>query len=391
MSNSVILPPAKIGILGGGQLGRMLALVAKRMGYHITILDPNPNCCASQVVDKHIVGSLYDNDKINELAMSTDVMTYEFEFIDADILCDLQAKGYKIYPSGATLKNIQNKYVQKSLFKEANLPVPKFKSVESKEDIISASEEFGFPFVLKYCTGGYDGKGNFIIKNETSLKEALEEISFEKSPLMVEEFIPFVKELSIAAAISSDRNIKLYPIVENHHEDSILIWTKAPALVNADVEIKIKEIANGILNLFNDTGLFCVELFLTADGNVYINEVAPRPHNSAHYTIEGCLTSQFEQQLRAITGLPLGSTELTSPSVMLNLLGKDKFDENFTIEGLDEILLEDKVYFHFYGKNYIDIKKKIGHLTTLDTTVDKAYEKAINAMNKINITNKKEA
>ncbi|GIM29155.1 N5-carboxyaminoimidazole ribonucleotide synthase [Clostridium polyendosporum] len=378
--NNVILPPAKIGIIGGGQLGKMLAFEAKRMGYTVIILDPTQNCPAGQVADKQIVGSLHDSNEIRKLAELTDVVTYEFEFVNADVLCELESEGYKIYPSGSTLKKIQNKYIQKSVFSSAGLPVPRFTKINHIEDIEEGIKDFGFPLVLKHCTGGYDGKGNIVIKDKKDIENVKNDLLLEKYEMMIEEFVAFDRELSIVVARSFDGKITYFPVAENTHEDSILKLTKVPAKISDQVEYKIKDIAQKVLEVFDDIGIFCIEIFLTANGEVYINEVAPRPHNSAHYTIEACITSQFEQQLRAITGMPLGSTKLMSPAVMVNVLGKQPIYGEYSVKGVGRILEEEGVYLHFYGKQFVDVKKKIGHITVLDDSLEKAEEKSIIAL-----------
>lgn len=382
---NTILPPANIGVIGGGQLGRMLAFEAKRMGYNVIVLDPKKNCPAAQVCDEQILGSLYDANKIKELAEKSDVLTYEFEFLDANILCDLEESGYKVVPSGRTLKIIQNKYTQKTFFKEKGFSIPRFIKVSSKEELEKGIDELGLPTVLKFCTGGYDGKGNIVIKDKFEIDNILKEVDLQDGDFILEEYINFKCEISIAVARNILGEVEFFPVGENIHEESILRYTKVPANISKEVEEKAKKIVCNIIEAFDDIGLICVELFVSENDEVYINEVAPRTHNSTHYTIEACVTSQFEQQLRAITGLPLGSTELISPVVMANLLGEDKIEGNFKIEGLDKILEVDGSYFHFYGKSFVDIKKKIGHITILDESIEKAEAKAKDALSKIKI------
>lgn len=383
--NYRLLPPGKIGVIGGGQLGRMLAFEAKRMGYRVIVLDENPNSPAGQVADKQIVGSVLDPIQIRKLAQATDVLTYEFESINADFLCELESDGYKIYPSGKTLKKIQNKYNQKKLLHNFGLPVPRFRKVNSIKDINESIGEFGLPIVLKSCTGGYDGKGNYIIKKENDINEITSTIDFAKHEFMVEEFVKFEKEISIVVARSVDKEIKYFNIAENIHKNSILKTTRVPANIDEHIEEEVKSIANKILELFDDVGVFCIEFFKMKNDQIYINEIAPRPHNSGHYTIESCVTSQFEQQLRAITGLPLGSTRLLSPTVMVNLLGKDDISGRFTVANLEELLKLEEVHFHLYGKEVVSFEKKIGHITSLDKTVEKAEEKANLALNLLEI------
>lgn len=366
-------------------MGRMLAFEAKRMGYTVAVLDPAIDCPASQVSDTHIKASLYDADAIRKLAQTTDVLTYEFEHVDADILCSLSEEGFVIRPGGRTLKMIQDKFVQKSLFRESGLPVPEFMKVRDLCEAKKAAERFGFPMMLKSCTGGYDGKGNAVVRSESALEEAWTSLYTGKNEIMAEEFISFEREISIVAARGADESIALYPIAENTHADNILRITKAPARVDENVRVKAESAARKVLDIFGDVGVFCVEMFLTSKGDIYINEVAPRTHNSGHFTIEGCVTSQFEQHLRAITGLPLGSTTLIKPSAMVNILGQDKITGNFKVKGLDELLKEEEVYFHFYGKHFIDANKKIGHITALADTIEIAEKKACEALLKLDI------
>jgi 5-(carboxyamino)imidazole ribonucleotide synthase len=379
----ILQPPAQIGIIGGGQLGRMLTMAAKRMGYHVTILDPTPASPAGQVADNQIIASFSDQNAIRRLAELTDVVTYEFEHIDADILCCLESEGYSVYPSGKTLKKIQDKYKQKSLLKSVGLPVPAFSKVKSKEDIIQKFEEFGNALVLKTCSGGYDGKGNVIIRDKKDIETVYN--TLKKNELMAEQFVEFTCELSIIAARGFDGEIVYYPVVENIHKNSILNLTRVPASIDNDIETEIKNIAKKVLEVLEDVGVFCIEMFLNSDGKIYINEIAPRPHNSGHYTIEGCVTSQFEQLIRIITGMPLGPAKLISPCAMVNILGNDMVQGKYTFEGIESVLAEEGCYLHLYGKHSTDELKKIGHITVLDDSLKKAEEKALKALENIKI------
>jgi len=355
------------------------------MGYTVAVLDPTPGCPASQVSDTHIKASLYDADAIRKLAQQTDVLTYEFEHVDADILRSLGEEGFRVRPSGRTLKMIQDKFVQKSLFKEFGLPVPEFIKVRDIFEAKKAAAQFGFPMMLKSCTGGYDGKGNAVVRSESDIEEAWTNLYTGKNEIIAEEFIHFEREISIVAARGADESIALYPIVENTHTDNILRMTKAPAEISEPIRFKAETIAHKVLDIFDDVGVFCVEMFLTLRGDIYINEVAPRTHNSGHFTIEACVTSQFEQHLRAVTGLPLGSTRQIKPAVMVNILGKSLISSGFKVKGIEELLKGEEVYFHFYGKHFIDINKKIGHITVLADSVDAAEKKAGEALFKLDI------
>ncbi|WP_057979308.1 5-(carboxyamino)imidazole ribonucleotide synthase [Caloramator mitchellensis] len=360
----ILLPPSKIGIIGGGQLGRMFALEAKRMGYIVYVLDPKENSPAGQVSDEQIVSGFDDFGALLELARKTDVITYEFEHINAEHLTKLKNMGYKIYPSPETLIKIQNKYIQKKHLIKFNLPVPRFERIESYYDLVSKADDFKFPFMIKFAKGGYDGKGNIKIENHEDILN-LKNLKFEEE-IFMEEFVDFRNEISIIVCKNEQGEFKNYRAFENVHEDNILRITKCPARIGEEVEKKAVSIANKVVESFCDFGVFCVEMFVDKYDEILINEIAPRPHNSGHLTIEACFTSQFENHLRSITNLPLGSTELIKNAIMINILGDKKIDGKYTIENLGEILKMDGVFFHFYGKSFVDKKKKVGHITIID-------------------------
>lgn len=384
----ILRPPASIGIVGGGQLGRMLAMEAKRLGYGVVVLDPTLDCPAGQVSDRQILAAFSDTSALLELAETTEVITYEFEHIDAGVLKQLEAKGYEIYPSPDTLRIIQNKYDQKSYLKDAGLPVPLFYKVESREDIIKYMDVLGVPLVLKTCTGGYDGKGNMIIKSIEDINQISQ--AFMQNPLMVEQYIDYVDELSIMAARDANGSVTYFPVVKNVHEDSILRLTVAPADINQQVEKRVKAVAEGVLQAFSDIGLFCIEMFRDEDDNIYINEIAPRPHNSGHYTIEGCMTSQFEQLIRIITGMPMGSTKLICPCAMVNILGNQEVTGSYTYEGLEKLLEQEGVYPHLYGKHKTGYLRKIGHITVMDECQIEVQHKALEQLEILKIVALKE-
>lgn len=374
-ANTLLPPPARIGIIGGGQLGKMLAYDAKRMGYHVTVLDPTPGAPAAQVCDAQVVASFMDKEAIQKLAESCQVLTFEFEHIDADMLVALEEKGHRIYPSGKTLKKIQDKYIQKEILQQAGLTVPQFMALESKADAQSCVARLGLPLILKTRKGGYDGKGNCVVHTEEELLQAMD--AFHGLPLMAEAFISFEREVSMMVARALDGSIALYPVAENLHEESILRLTMAPAVLEAGVEKKVREMCTQVLALLDDYGVFCIEMFLTPSGEVYINEIAPRPHNSGHYTIEACVTSQFEQLLRVITGLPLGSVRQRIPAVMANILGSEAVEGAYTFEGVEVVLAMEDVHLHVYGKHSTKKLKKIGHVTVLHPQLQEAKMKAM--------------
>jgi 5-(carboxyamino)imidazole ribonucleotide synthase len=375
----------KIGIIGGGQLGKMMILDAKRLGFYCVTLDPTHHCPSHSISDEHIEAQFDDRDALLELANKVDVITYEFEHIDAQYLDALEDLGHEIYPSPKALLQIQDKFIQKTKLQAANIPVSDFIKITTLEELISYVKEHSFKGMLKTRFGGYDGKGNALIRNEGDIANAFESLGNGLNPLMIEEFIPFTSEVSVLACRGITGEVSLYPVGENHHLNSILDETIVPARISATAYAKALKIAENVMNVFDGVGMFCVELFVTEDENVLVNEVAPRPHNSGHYTIEGCLTSQFEQHIRAICGLPFGRSDLREPTVMKNLLGeKDHFGKAIVV-GLEEVYKEADVKVHIYGKEETKEFRKMGHLTVCSKTVEEALDKARVAYNYLKI------
>jgi 5-(carboxyamino)imidazole ribonucleotide synthase len=374
----------KIGIIGGGQLGKMMILEAKKMGFYVSILDPTKKCPAHSIADQHLVADFDDKKAIRKLAQQSDLITYEFEHIDVEVLKELEAEDYKIYPTARSLEIIQNKYHQKNVLKQDQIAVPDFRKISSVEDIKEAALEFGYPLMLKSCTGGYDGKGNALIDNQAGVESAFQELGAGKNPLMVEKYIPFKKEISIIAARGLNGEMKVYPVGENEHQNNILYETKVPAEISEELKKEAEELAREVLKVFEGIGIFCVEMFVTEADKLLINEIAPRPHNSGHYTIEGCVTSQYEQHIRAITALPLGNTCLVRPTVMRNILGSGKEGKAETV-GLDPALAVEGVKVHIYQKTISRLGRKMGHLTVTADSLELAAERALKASNLIEI------
>ncbi|MDQ7067475.1 MAG: 5-(carboxyamino)imidazole ribonucleotide synthase [Sulfurimonas sp.] len=361
----------KLGIIGGGQLGKIMSQKAKKMGFHVTILDPTFNCPAAQVSDKHIMGGFHDVALLEQLVQETDVTTFELEHVETSILKELHDNGHRIHPSPYVIELIQNKYEQKKLLDERGIPVPKYKSVDKPEDLAS----FGFPVVQKAKKEGYDGQGVLMLKKPDDVKNAIESESF------IEELVDIDKELAIIVARNIQGDIKCYPVVEMLFDDrtNICDIVMAPAKISKEIEEKAVDIATESIEILEGVGIFGVELFLTKSGEILVNEIAPRPHNSGHYTVEACATSQFEQIIRAVTNLPLGSTKLLSPSVMVNLLGEEGYAGEPFIDGIHEALAIPELSFHFYGKTFTKPFRKMGHITVLDDDIDMALQKAMRA------------
>lgn len=363
-------PFIRLGIIGGGQLGRMMASKAKQMGFFVAVLDPAPNSPAGQLADIEIVGDFYDPKKLQELIHRSEVATYDLEHIDAAFLKKLAAEsGFRIYPAPQLLETVQDKLRQKEIFAQHGIPVPRFASAD-KIDRASCSR-FGFPLVQKLRFGGYDGRGVKILAAPDDLVEALPGAS------MLEEHVALEKELAVMVARSVSGEIKSYPVVEMQFAaGNILDVLIAPARLEPTVQARAQEIAVACVEALHGVGIFGVELFLSQQGKLLVNEIAPRPHNSGHYTIEACVTGQFEQHLRAITGLRLGSPQLLSPAVMLNLLGEPNFSGPPAIEGLQEILAIPGLSFHWYGKAETRPRRKMGHVTILNENIDAALQHA---------------
>jgi 5-(carboxyamino)imidazole ribonucleotide synthase len=354
---------------------------AKKMGFHVTILDPTFNCPAAQVSDKHIMGGFHDKDKLEQLVQETDVTTFELEHVETSILKELFDHGHNIHPSPYVIELIQNKYEQKKLLDERGIPVPAYKSVSSDEDLAS----FGFPVIQKAKKEGYDGKGVMMLKRPEDIKNAIKSESF------IEELVDIDKELAVIVARNMEGEIKCYPVVEMLFDDrtNICDIVMAPAKISKEIEEKAIDISVRSIKVLDGVGIFGVELFLTKSGEILVNEIAPRPHNSGHYTVEACATSQFEQIIRAVTNLPLGSTKLISPAVMVNLLGEEGYEGEPIIEGIQEALEIPELSFHFYAKSFTKPYRKMGHITVLDDDIDKALEKAMKAKDILKIKGSK--
>lgn len=381
-------PPLRIAVVGGGQLGKMMTTAAKQLGFHVTVLDPTPGSPAAQVADCQMVAAFDDGEAIRQLAAEADVITYEFEHIDSGTLIALEEGGFPVYPTPRILRVIQNKRLQKEALAAAGISVAPFMPVDGLQGAQEAAKQYGYPFLLKACTGGYDGKGNALVRDEGSLERALAQLS--GCELMAEQFVPFSCEISVMVARSRDGAIKTYPLSENEHEDNILRRSIVPARVSPTAASRARDVAEAVMNLFAGVGIFCVEMFVTAEGEVLVNEVAPRPHNSGHYTIEACTTSQFEQQVRAITGLPLGEASLLTPVVMVNLLGEDGHAGPAVLEGCAKALALPGVHLHFYGKAMTAPKRKMGHFTVTAKSLEQALRIASEAAVYLKVRAKKE-
>ena len=353
----IILPYKTIGIIGGGQLGRMMCLAAKAMGYKTAVLDPTPNCPCAQVSDIEITADYDDMSAIQKLAGLCDVITYEFENIDYKALAYLEERSY--LPQGSdVLKITQHRYREKNAISAMGIPVTDFYLINSAE---SLKNHFFYPSVIKTTTGGYDGKGQLVIKSQDDFSAAKKMTEIHEC--ILEKWIRFDKEISVITARSVNGETSAFPVAENIHVDNILHQSIVPARISKNLEEKALRYARAIAENLNIVGVLAVEMFVSGD-DIYINELAPRPHNSGHYTIDACVTSQFEQHIRAVCGLPLGDTSLRSPVVMVNILGEHLDEKN--LSNLDPYLpLLANGKLHLYGKAEAKKKRKMGHLNML--------------------------
>lgn len=369
LSNSLILPGQTIGIIGGGQLGRMMALAAKAQGFRIAVLDPTEDSPCGQVADYKIVDAFDSLTAIQELAKVSDVITYEFENIDADALEWLKKNAN--VPQGSYLLEItQDRIKEKQAIQRAGIKVAPFIIAEKQSDIEAGLKELGYPAVLKTARGGYDGKGQYVIKNSGQIAEA--ELLLQNGVCVLEKWIPFEKEISVIVTRSKQGESTVFPVSENIHVHNILHESIVPARISDYANDKAIEMANKLAEFLNLVGTLAVEMFLAPNDDIYINELAPRPHNSGHYTIEACETSQFEQHIRAICNWPLASTRLLRPAVMVNILGEH---QERIINKISE-LQDWKI--HLYGKEDPKEKRKMGHATLLRSSVEIALDEIEN-------------
>ncbi|KAI8139134.1 phosphoribosylaminoimidazole carboxylase [Fennellomyces sp. T-0311] len=366
----------KVGILGGGQLGRMMVEAASRLNLAVTILDAPTDAPAKQIesTQDHIHGAFKDSVKIRELASKVDVLTVEIEHVDADVLAEIEAEGkVKVHPSAKTVKTIQDKYAQKQHLTANGIPVAEYMDTPDETAVLAAGKQFGYPFMLKSKTMAYDGKGNYVVKSEADVKPAMQALN--NLPLYAEKWAPFVKELAVMVVRRANGEVRAYPMVETIHKNSICHLTIAPAQADGAVLNKAQAIAMNAIKSFPGAGIFGVEMFLMQDGAILLNEIAPRPHNSGHYTIEACDTSQFENHMRAILDMPLGSTAMKVPaSIMVNILGSSS-DMEECYKPCHEAILTDGATIHLYGKKECRKGRKMGHITVVGESMMQAQQR----------------
>jgi 5-(carboxyamino)imidazole ribonucleotide synthase len=359
----------RIGLLGGGQLGRMLLQEAIDLNIHLHCLDPDKNAPCAKIAHSFTVGSLTDYDTVINFGKDKHLISVEIENVNVEALKELEKSGVKVFPQPHILELIQDKGLQKQFYQEHQIPTAPFKLIENKAELV---EKATFPIVHKLRKGGYDGRGVNVLKNQVDAENSFD------SPSILEEKIDFVKELSVIVARNEKGETKAFPTVECEFnpEANLVEFLFAPAEISDELEKQARDIAISVIQKLEMVGLLAVELFLDSNGNLLVNEIAPRPHNSGHHTIECNVTSQFAQHLRAILNLPLGSPEIIQAGAMINLLGEKGFEGKAVYQGLEEAISTPGVYPHIYGKEITKPFRKMGHVTITDSAIEKVKAKA---------------
>ena len=374
-----ILPGTMLGILGGGQLGAMFTGAARRLGYRVAVWHPDGDAPAHKTADRSFTAPFTDRDALEQFRNAVSAVTYEWENIPVAVATALE-RSVPVRPGSAILRVLQNRLDHKSFLAEQGFPVAPFRAVSNPKELTKAAEAIGFPCLCKTATAGYDGKGQWRLSSMSdaaNLQERLSQSALPHSRWIVERFVSFTKELSVLVVRGLDGDQRLYPVADNIHEEGILRTTSIPAEIDGAIVEQAQKTAASAIHALQGVGVFCVELFLMADGTLMINEIAPRPHNSAHYTLDACTVSQFEQQVRALCGLPLGEVRMLSPAMMINLIGED-LTHALSEDALIALLGVPGTKLHVYGKTSIRPGRKMGHVTFLAEKRGEAQKAALN-------------
>ncbi len=378
--------PFTLGILGGGQLGKMLLYETRKYDIKTNVLDPSAEAPCRIACDHFEQGDLMDFDTVYNFGKKADVLTFEIEGVNVEALEKLEQEGVTVYPSSETLRKIQDKGVQKQFYKDNKIPTSPFKRYKDKYDLNEAivRKELHYPFVWKSCTGGYDGKGVSIIR------DAEDVIPLAEGPCIAEKLIPFKNELAVIVSRNPSGDVRTYPVVEMefHPEANQVEYVICPARIKPEVAEKARAVAKHVSETFEHVGLLAVELFQTKDDDILVNEVAPRPHNSGHYSIEASYTNQFEQHLRAILDLPLGKTDSKVGGIMVNLVGDEDHTGDVKYENIEQIMAMDGVTPHIYGKKQTRPFRKMGHVTIIDEDINQARKVAEEVKKTIRVISK---
>jgi 5-(carboxyamino)imidazole ribonucleotide synthase len=362
--------PTVLGVVGGGQLCRMTAEAASPLGVEVVFVDPTPGAPASAVARDQIVGGFDDTDAIGRLADRADYVTYDIELADPDVVeSEADEAGVPVHPRPDTLRTVQDKLVQKNALVDEGVPVPEYRAVETREDLEDAADELGLPLMVKAREGGYDGRGNYPVESRDGFDDALEALG---GSLMAEEFVDYDRELSVIAT-QGDGETSLFPVTETVHREEILRRTVSPARTDEATRERAHDVARDVLETMDGRGVYGIEMFEDGD-EILVNEIAPRPHNSGHWTIEGARTSQFEQHVRGVVGAPLGPTDLRETAVSVNILGDDG-ERPVSLAGVDE-LLASGTHLHWYGKREERPLRKMGHFTLTGDDTDGLMRRA---------------
>ena len=374
--------PLQLGILGAGQLAKMLALEAYKMGLNVSTIDKSAETPAGDMTCKEFSKGWDDKAELDKFIEESDLVTLENEFIDPSILAYIEEKRL-VFPSSKTISFIQDKFIQKETFNAAGIKVPNYKQINSVEEAIKFGEKFGFPYVMKARKFSYDGYGNYSVRNAEDAEKGFKHFNPNdeiERPLYAEQFVNFTKELAVMVVRSSVGEVRTYPCVETIQKNHICHEVIAPAEIDENYRKKAQELAVKCVEAIDGVGVFGVEMFIDDNDEILVNEIAPRPHNSGHYTIEACYTSQFENGLRAVLGMPLGSTEMVNDyAIMINLLGER--DGSGVPENIIEFMKHDKVKLHLYNKKGSRVGRKMGHITLIGNDLEEVKNTAREAVN----------
>ncbi len=377
-ANSKTPVPARLGIIGGGQLAKMTALAARELGCDVVIFERNPSTPAAPLANDTWVGDWDDASLLLKWAAQADVVTLENEFLNVEALAAIERAGHVLHPGTPTLAQVQDKLIQKETLARAGLALPRFAGVDQVSKMESLGQEWGWPLVLKTRRNGYDGKGNFTLRGPQDIETGWAVLRGDRQALYVEAFCDFARELAVMVTRGRDGALAVYPVVETVQKDHVCHVVRAPANIPPDVASQASHVACRAIETIGGVGSFGVEMFLTKTGEVLVNELAPRVHNSGHYTIEACECSQFENHVRAVLGWPLGSTAMVAPAaVMINLLGAG--GGSGQPHGLEKALAVAGAHVHIYGKTTSGSGRKMGHVTALGQTLAAAESKALEA------------
>ncbi len=384
MAKNIFSTDYTLGILGGGQLGKMMLYTTRKFDIRTKVLDPSPDAPGQFGAHEFQVGSLQDYDTVMEFAKDCDTVCIEIEAVNVQALRDLRAQGKKVHPNPDSLELIQDKTKQKQFYADHHIPTSRFEMLGSRADFDAARKRWPLPFVWKAATGGYDGFGVVVCREEADTT------NIPDAPGMLEAFVDFELEVSVIVARNESGEVKTFPVADQefHPTANQVEYVLCPTVLSQEMQQKAEAIAKKTAEAYDICGLLAVELFVTKDGEILVNEVAPRPHNSGHHTIEACYTSQFEQHVRAVLDLPLGSTELKTAGVMANLVGAEGFTGDVVYDGYDELLSEPGVNIHIYGKAQTRPFRKMGHVTVVAKDRDEARKRAEWAKNSILVKSK---